>query len=185
MIEPIATLAHYNTTVLYKFWRLEASTLSDIWADPAIIQWTQILLDSYRRLIGTDLIERDRSPIAQSQILFCAPFVVVAHDTQADSQLNYGNQTALDLWELDWSSFISTRSKDTAEPVNQAVRQQMLAQVQSQGFIQNYQGVRISSSGKRFNIAQATIWNLTDTAGKPCGQAATFGNWQYLAPHDR
>jgi MEKHLA domain len=159
--------------------------LSDIWADQAIIDWTQILLDSYRRLIGAELIERDRSPITQSQLLFCAPFVVVSHDTQADPQLNYGNQTALDLWELDWQGFIGNRSKDTAEPVNQAMRQQMLAQVQSQDFIQNYQGVRISSSGKRFHINQATIWNLTDDQGKPCGQAATFGIWQYLAAHDR
>jgi hypothetical protein len=164
---------------------LEAKALSDIWADPAIIHWTQILLDSYQHLIGTELIERDRSPIIQSQLLFSATFVVVSHDTQADPQLNYGNQTALDLWELDWQGFTGTRSKETAEPINQVVRQQMLSQVQSQGFIQNYQGVRISSSGKKFNISQATIWNLTDAQGQACGQAATFGNWQYLAAHDR
>jgi MEKHLA domain len=161
---------------------LEAKALSDIWANPAIIHWTQILLDSYQRLIGKELMERDRSPIIQSQLLFSAPFVVVSHDTQADPQLNYGNQTALELWELDWSSFIKTRSKDTAEPVNQAMRQQMLAQAQIQGFIQDYQGVRISRSGKRFYINQATIWNLTDDQGKSCGQAATFGNWQYYPP---
>jgi hypothetical protein len=154
--------------------------LADIWVDPAIVTWTQILLDSYHRLLGTELIERDRSPSKQSQMLFQAPFVVVSHDTQADPQLNYGNQAALDLWELDWLEFVNTRSKDTAEPVNQTTRQQVLAQVQSQGFIQNYQGVRISSSGKRFDILQTTIWNLTDATGQPCGQGATFRNWRYL-----
>jgi hypothetical protein len=52
--------------------------------------------------------------------------------------------------------------------------------VASQGFIDNYQGVRISNSGQRFMIDQAIVWNLTDPAGNYCGQAATFDQWQYL-----
>jgi MEKHLA domain len=56
----------------------------------------------------------------------------------------------------------------------------MLAQARSHGLIQNYQGVRISTSGRRFAIDRATIWNLTDAVGQPCGQAATFANWEYL-----
>jgi MEKHLA domain len=150
------------------------------WTDPRIIRWTQILLDSYQQLIGVELLPPDFSRAEQSKMLYEAPFVIVSHDAQDDPQLNYGNQLALNLWELDWVDFINTRSKATAEPANQAIRQQMLAQAKSQGFIQNYQGVRISSSGKRFKIAQATIWNLTNENGQACGQAAMFKDWQYI-----
>jgi hypothetical protein len=40
--------------------------------------------------------------------------------------------------------------------------------------------VRVSKSGRRFIIEKATVWNLLDEVGAPCGQAATFGNWRFL-----
>jgi MEKHLA domain len=151
-----------------------------IWADPYIVYWTQILLDSYRCVIGDELITRNESPINQSELLFRSDFIIVSHDTQANPMLNYGNQAALDLWEMDWVKFTQTPSKDTAEPVNQATRQVMMTQVLQNGFMKNYRGVRISSSGRRFEIDRAIIWNLTDLQGQACGQAATFADWQYL-----
>ena len=81
---------------------------------------------------------------------------------------------------MDWTMFTQTPSRSTAEPANQAAREVMMAQVQQQGFVDNYQGIRISGSGRRFEIDQAIIWNLTDLQGQPCGQAATFASWQYL-----
>jgi MEKHLA domain len=155
-------------------------SVTAIWTDPQTIHWTQILLDSYRQLVGCELLDRSSSLVEQSRLLYLAPFVVVSHDTQADPMFNYGNQVALDLWEIDWVTLLQTHSKATAEPVNRAIRQEMLAQAHSQGLIQNYQGVRISTSGQRFAIDRATIWNLTDAVGQPCGQAATFANWEYL-----
>jgi MEKHLA domain len=151
-----------------------------MWENNKIIDWTQILLDSYRRLSGSELIDRQQSPSTQSQLLYTAPFVVVSHGTQTNPVLNYGNQVALELWEMDWATFTATPSRQTAEPENQATRQQLLTQAQTQGIIHNYSGIRISSTGRRFQIVNATIWNLTNRAGQPCGQAATFDNWHFL-----
>jgi len=39
--------------------------------------------------------------------------------------------------------------------------------------------MRISADGKRFRIHHATVWNVTDDAGKKIGQAATFLKWDY------
>ncbi len=153
--------------------------MTEIWQDPQIIHWTEILLASYRKLLGRELIECSGSPGEQARLLYTAPAVVVSHNTQSNPVLNYGNQVALDLWEMDWAMFTRTPSQSTAEPINQAARAVIMAQVQQQGFIENYQGIRISSSGRRFVIDRATIWNLTDLQGQPCGQAATFANWQY------
>lgn len=68
----------------------------------------------------------------------------------------------------------------TAEPVNRATRAKMLEQASKQGYIDNYRGIRISSTGQRFAIAGAIIWNLTDEWGRNCGQAATFSDWQWF-----
>lgn len=152
----------------------------EIWQNPQIIDWTEILLASYRQLLGRELIKCFGSRLEQSKFLYTAPFVVVSHGTQSDPVLNYGSQIALDLWEMDWTMFTQTPSRSTAEPANQAAREVMMAQVQQQGFVDNYQGIRISGSGRRFEIDQAIIWNLTDLQGQPCGQAATFASWQYL-----
>lgn len=151
-----------------------------VWLEPEIVDWTQILLNSYSQLLGKELLNRSVTPEIQAQRLYEAPFVIVSHGTESDPVLNYGNKIALKLWEMDWQSFTVTPSRNTAEPMNQNARQQMLAQVQSKGFIQNYHGVRISRSGSRFAISNGTVWNLQDPMGQPCGQAATFDRWQFL-----
>jgi len=56
-------------------------------------------------------------------------------------------------------------------------RQQLLDRTRAQGFVDDYAGIRISATGKRFRIEQAIVWNLLDEAGSYCGQAATFDRW--------
>lgn len=150
------------------------------WQQPAIIQHTQRLLHSFQHWTGSPLLKGVNTPEQLSQKLFEAPFVVVSHGTEPDPIFNYGNQIALNLWELDWSQFTQTPSRQTAEPMEQADRDLLLKQAREQGFIRNYQGVRISSSGKRFRIANVTLWGLLDETGNPCGQAATFDWWEML-----
>lgn len=157
--------------------------LSDLppWQQPAIVRWSEILARSYRQLLGKKLIDEDCADTDRlSKALFYAPFVVVSHGTQADPILNYGNQTALELWSMDWQQLTKTPSRLTAEPVNREDRTLMLDRVTRQGYIDNYRGIRISSTGRRFLIKGVTIWNLTDNSGKKCGQAATFANWTWF-----
>ena len=48
-----------------------------IWSQPAIIEWSQLLMNSYRHWVGRDLMKREGKPEDQAQSLFLAPFVVV------------------------------------------------------------------------------------------------------------
>jgi hypothetical protein len=112
--------------------------------------------------------------------LFDAPFVVVSHGTQADPVLNYGNRLALDLWETDLPTLTQMPSRLTAEPVHRDERARLMARALRDGFVDDYQGVRISLTGRRFRIEQAIIWNLTTLNGIPAGQAATFDHWVRL-----
>lgn len=145
------------------------------------MEWSQLLLDSYRHWTGKELIERAGNLEQQARTLFEASFVVVSHGGESDPILNYGNQTALDLWELSWDQFIKTPSRLTAEADNLAERGKMLERAKLNGYFDGYRGVRISSTGRRFLVEQAVIWNVLDFAGSPIGQAATFSRWSNMS----
>ncbi len=79
-----------------------------------------------------------------------------------------------------WEIFTRTHSRLTAEPISREERARLLEEVTRKGFIDNYKGIRISRTGRRFLIEQALVWNLIDTKNRYCGQAATFSRWSYL-----
>ena len=135
---------------------------------------------TYRALTGRDLLDPTLSPEAAAEALFHAPFVVLSHDAASDPILTYGNRQALELFELTWEELIQMPSCLTAEAPDRAERARLLAAVAEQGYIDDYSGVRISRAGRRFAIARATVWNLTDEAGRLCGQAAMFRDWRDL-----
>lgn len=151
-----------------------------IYETPKIITWTQHLLDSYYTLVGKQLIPRKNDPIIEAKEIFFAPFVVVSHGTESDPIFNYGNQIALELWEINWEDFTHTPSRYSAETEQRETREATLNKAQQQGYIDNYQGIRISSSGKRFQIQQATLWNVFDKNDKLIGQAATIPQWTFI-----
>lgn len=150
------------------------------WSNPQIVQWCQYLLDSYACWLNQELIHRHGTPLEQAERLFNSPFVVASHGVEDDPILNYGNQTALNLWNMDWERFTHTPSRLTAEPVNRKERTRMLAQARMQGYIADYRGVRISSTGQRFLVEQAIIWNIHKPDSTAIGQGATFFTWRYL-----
>ncbi|HZS10737.1 MAG TPA: MEKHLA domain-containing protein [Nitrospirales bacterium] len=154
------------------------------WQDPAAAQrftrWTTLLLDSYRQWTGRELIAREGDAVQQAQALFDAPFVVVSHGRERDPVLNYGNRVALELWEAEWAHLLTIPSRQTTEPINQAERERMLAQAAARGYIDDYHGVRISTTGRRFAVEQALVWNVIDESGHVVGQAATFSQWTFL-----
>ena len=147
---------------------------------PFSVDHVQLLLDSFARLLGRELIGRDGSAAEQAERLFQAPFVVVSHGTEADPVLDYGNAAALALWEMTWEELTRTPSRLTAEPVHRDERARLLARTREHGFVDDYSGIRISKTGRRFRIEQAIVWNLTDEHGGHRGQAATFDRWTDL-----
>lgn len=138
------------------------------------------LVRSYQHWTGRDLLPGVTPGPDLAEQLFTAPFVLVSHGLEPDPVLNYGNQAALTLWEMTWDELTRTPSRLTAEAPNRAERARLLDAVTRHGFLDDYSGVRISKSGRRFRIARATVWNLLTTDGRPCGQAATFDRWEML-----
>ena len=71
-------------------------------------------------------------------------------------------------------------SRLTAEPQERQSRALALQQALNQQAIEGYSGIRISSSGRRFQIQNARLWSLQDPDGHACGQAAAFSAWWWL-----
>jgi len=157
--------------------------MTELWQTRFLIAQTLMIARSLKHWTGRDLLagpEAGAPPEAVAEKVFHAPFVLVSHGTEADPVLNYGNQTALTLWEMSWSELTQTPSRLTAEAPNREERARLLAAVTANGFIDDYSGIRISKTGRRFRITQATVWNLLDERGIYAGQAAMFSRWEFL-----
>ncbi|CAM4209023.1 MEKHLA domain-containing protein [Paenibacillus alkaliterrae] len=139
----------------------------------------RLLADSYRRWMGRELIGLvpDRGVWEQ---LFEAPKIILSHGTETDPVLNFGNRKGLELWEMDWEPFTGTPSRLTAEPMERAERDRFFEAVTANGFVDNYTGIRISSTGRRFYIVNAIVWNLIDEEGAYRGQAAAFSEYRFI-----
>ena len=59
----------------------------------------------------------------------------------------------------------------TAPESEQKERNELLNQVNSHGFIENYKGIRVASDGNLFQIQDATVWNIVDEKSRKIGQA--------------
>ncbi len=151
------------------------------WQTPEVIRHTLRLMASFQHWTGQRLFDpNSEDPAAAAKALFMAPFVVVSHGVQADPIFNYGNQQALDLWEFDWQTFTQLPSHLSAEPIARNDRDRLLASAKTKGYISDYQGIRISRTGKRFWIEDVILWDVLTESGESCGQAAMFAQWQFL-----
>jgi len=133
-----------------------------------------LIVRSFRRFTGRDLpqlVDLGGDPLS------ALPYPVLAHTPGEDPIFCYGNKMALELFEMTWEEFTALPSRKSAESDQREARERVLCEVRTKGFAENYTGIRISKTGKRFEILEATIWNLVDDDGRYCGQAAAIFKW--------
>jgi MEKHLA domain len=145
-----------------------------------LADYVYLLTHSLQRLKGVALVDTSLSLVAQAQQIFEAPFVLLSHNADDDPIFQYANQAGLALFELSWSELLVLPSRYSAEPQNRDERERLLQDVSLKGYADNYSGVRISKTGKRFQIKAATVWNVLDGDNHKIGQAAMFSDYNYL-----
>jgi hypothetical protein len=134
-----------------------------------------MMLENLKRWTDYDLIKEYGFSLATlGEQVFNANFYILSHNHAADPILNYGNQQVLEQWEVSWDELTSMYSRDTAKPVDRSARSAIMEQVKVQNYINGYSGVRVSKTGKEFQILDGTVWNLFTSNGDLCGQAAWF-----------
>ena len=130
-----------------------------------------LIAQSHARLLGRPLVDRVDDVV---EALWLSPLAIVAHDSQADPVFFFGNHAALAAFAYDADAFLRLPSRLSAEAPLREERQALLDRVSARGFIDDYAGIRISATGRRFRIENAAVWNLVDAFGQRHGQAAAF-----------
>lgn len=143
-----------------------------------LIAHVETLRASYHHWTGKHLIDPSIPAEFAANTLDTMPFALVSHDTAADPVFNYANRLALELFSMSWDEFTALPSRLSAEPVNQTERARLLETVSQNGYIEDYSGIRIAKTGRRFMIKNATVWNLITSDGSFYGQAALIRAWQ-------
>jgi PAS domain-containing protein len=133
-------------------------------------RFAALLAGSFLRLVGRALGEAPDAAFLYQEASFC----LLAHDGAADPCFIYANEAAQARFGYSWEEFLRLPSRLSAEAPERGERERLLAAVRRQGFIENYRGVRIAKSGRRFLIENAVVWELVDEAGMRHGQAAMF-----------
>ena len=139
---------------------------------PDVAAYSALLAESFARLLGRPLCAGD-----PARALWDMPQPLVSHGAGADPVFRYGNAAALALWEMDWEAFTRLPSRRSAAdlPEVQAARSRLLQAASERGWIADYEGIRVSASGRRFRIGQTVLWTVSDAAGLRHGQAALIG----------
>jgi hypothetical protein len=133
-----------------------------------------LLTSTYRSLTGKELA----APSQDANWLYeRAPFAVLAHDCGADPSFFYANRAAQTCFEYSWDEFVGLPSRLSAEPSGRDERQRLLDAVTRQGYIDDYRGLRVAKSGRRFMIEDVTVWQLHSSSSEIIGQAAMFSAW--------
>lgn len=141
----------------------------ELYEDPAFFM---LLTQSYSRLVGQSLVPKEMNDWEAARWLYeDAPFGILAHTPDADPVFMYGNKAAQKRFEYTWQELTRLPSRLSAEAPNREERQEFLDRVKRDGFACGYRGVRVTKSGKRFLIEDATLWQLYSQDDAFCGQA--------------
>lgn len=147
--------------------------------------WELTLARSYWEVVGKELApgladsalySTDAAARAHA-LLSEAPFCLLSHGTETPFPvLNYGNCAALEVFEVSWAQLIAMESRRTApDRSTRQEREVLLARVRRDGYIDDYSGIRVSSTGRMFEIRDAVVWEVySPEGGGRLGQAATF-----------
>jgi len=144
------------------------------------VENARLIVLSHLRLLQRELLPDTGNMVDLARRFYQAPFIVLAHDTAPDPVFFYANQAAQQLFEMSWQEMVRLPSRHSAEPILREERERLLSCVTRQGYIEDYAGIRITATGKRFKITNATVWNLIGDAGNTIGQAAAFREWTTL-----
>jgi hypothetical protein len=140
--------------------------------------FAELLTGSFERVVGSALLPPGVAGTDGARWLYAdAPFVLLAHDTSADPLFVYANRTAQACFEYGWDEFVGMPSRLSAEAPNREERRRFMEGVLRRGYVDDYRGLRIAKSGRRFWIDDATVWNLVDAGGALHGQAALVRRW--------
>lgn len=150
------------------------------------VMWLLLVVESYTKAVGKRLLADQMSITEIAAQIWEGPFVLLSHaygdETEGlrEHKFNYANRKALELWETEWSDLVgkpSSVSGEDSEEV-QAERDALLLEAKEKGFVEGYEGWRVSAKGAKFKVRGATLWEVKNAAEESLGQAVVFTEWE-------
>ncbi|GAA3103402.1 MEKHLA domain-containing protein [Rhizobium viscosum] len=142
--------------------------------NPNDLEFFELLVGSFRRVVGRELLEKNRGP---EWLYGNAPFAIVAHNADAEPVFVYANATAQRRFGYSWSEFTRLKARLSTGPDERGERARLLDAITRNGFMTDYCGLRVTKSGSRFRVEDGIVWQLKDRRGVGHGQAAMFSKW--------
>jgi hypothetical protein len=139
-----------------------------------------LITNSLKKLTSIEIVDSSLSIEEQAKQVFHSDYILLAHNASNDPIFNYANQRALQLFEMSWDEFTNMPSKYSAESDERGKREKFLAEVEEKGYSKDYSGIRISKTGKRFEIKNVILWNVYDSENIRIAQAALFEEYNYM-----
>ncbi|QDZ18632.1 WHEP-TRS domain-containing protein [Chloropicon primus] len=150
------------------------------------VMWLLLVVESFTKALGRTLLEEQCSITEIADKVYEAPFVLLSHvygeggEGVREHKFNYANRRALELWETEWADLVgkpSSVSGEDAEEI-QSDRDELLLECKEKGFVEGYEGWRISAKGKKFFVKGATLWEVKSSGGESVGQAVVLTEWE-------
>jgi hypothetical protein len=136
-----------------------------------------ILATSYATVAGEPLVPAGMPDAEAATWLYEAPFALLAQDTSPDPLFVYANLTAQERFEYNWDEFVGLPSRLSAGGLAREERRVFMDAVRLRGYAEDYRGLRITKSGRRFWIEDTTVWNVISLQSGLVGQAALIRRW--------
>jgi MEKHLA domain len=135
-------------------------------------QFADLLARTYASVVGTPLVSAGISGEEAANWLYEAPFGLLAHDTSPDPLFVYANLAAQQWFEYSWHEIVGMPSRLSAEGDDRETRRIFMDSVRRQGYADEYRGLRVAKTGRRFWIEETTVWNMISPGAGMVGQAA-------------
>jgi len=145
-----------------------------------LMEYVSHITSSLKKLADIEIVDFSLNLEEQAKQAFNSDYVLLAHNATEDPIFNYANQTALNLFEMTWEEMTNLHSRYSAESDERGKREKFLAEVAEKGYSKDYSGIRISKTGRRFEIKDVMLWNVYDSENNRIGQAALFKEYSYL-----
>ena len=135
---------------------------------------TQTLLDSFiGSSAATSFLARAMQPTKRSvcskRRLSSCPM-----GTEVDPVLNYGNRTALQLWEMTSEQFVVTPSRLTAELTHREARERLLEATMREGYVDGYEGIPRQPNREPFPDPERDHLEFDPLRGPPIGPSGNL-----------
>ena len=138
---------------------------------------------SHKKYLARPLLEPEPAEEQRAAALWQAPFVLMVHDDSEECALEYGNQAAMKLFEMEYLDFFGTSSFALVHPDAEVQQDWIWSLRDVEERFEKYAVVprlRLMSATGRALVARAVlVFRVDSLEDEPIGQAVLFSKWQY------